>query len=86
MQLPNGRQIRVSPVGSPAASPQEVPPSMNQNELTAAVRARWTPEKLEQLIIDKIYERTEASQGQVLPAIRLFTGARSEVTLFIAVY
>ena len=59
---------------------------MNQNELTAAVRARWTPEKLEQLIIDKIYERTEASQGQVLPAIRLFTGTGSEVTLFIAVY
>lgn len=52
---------------------------MSQTKLTAAVRARWSPQKLEQLIVDKIYERTDASQGQVLPAMRLFTGAGTEV-------
>merc|ERR1712216_292387 len=76
----NGRTIKVlkNPVTSP---PQTRGPQSSQQKLTAAVRPQWTPEKLESLISDKIMAKTNASEGQVLPAMRLFVGSGNEISL-----
>jgi len=59
IQLPNGRSIQVlkNPCISP---PQTANPQPSQAKMTAAVRPQWTPEKLESLVCDKIFAKTNS--------------------------
>merc|ERR1712166_841293 len=72
-------QLKWSPTLAGLQSREASHPS--QAKMTAAVRPQWTPEKLEALVCEKIFAKTNSSEGQILPAMRLFVGAGSEIDL-----
>merc|ERR1711871_1147274 len=64
---------------SPTASvsPKSTSPTSPTSPGGSRVRRSWTGDELEQLIREKIQERTHGGNGQMLTALRLFGGKAS---------
>lgn len=69
------------PEKRPPSPPQKSPPQIAQARLTEAVRPRWSVEHLEQMVKDKIQEKTQSGGYPSFQAFRLFSGCGSEITM-----